>query len=567
MLRLWPSTGTNSTLAISHSIGVRKGRIAPVVLETLRLPVLASSGWRLRSPGLLTTAALLVGSAMALPLVYLAIRSLGASTDAWDIFLRPRTAQILWRSIQLVVVVTGGCLLIGVPLAWFTTRTDLPNRRLLAVLCALPLVVPTYVGAFLYISALGPRGLLQDALSPLGVTRLPEIYGLPGAALTLVLLSYPYVYLTVRASLLRMDPSLEESARLLGHNTFGTFMRLTLPQLRPAMVSGSLLVALYTLSDFGAVSLMRYESFTWAIYQQYLGSFDRTVAAMLAFGLVGLASLVLIVEGLARGRSRYYRSSSGSEREQPVVALERWRRPLGAYVWTVVIAALGLPAAVLGYWLLNGVTSGEPFLLLWGATWNAVSVSALAAVAATLLAVPVAAKVVRQPGLVASSVYRVSHTGYAMPGIVVALALVFFASRLASPLYQTLWLLLFGYVVLHLPAALGAVRSSLVQISPRLEESARILGSGQLRALLTITGPLLKPGLLMGGALVFLITVKELTATLILSPLNFKTLATAVWSASEEAFFAQAAAPALMIILVSSIPMALLIFRERKLDK
>ena len=504
---------------------------------------------------------------MALPLVYLAIRSLGASTDAWDIFLRPRTAQILWRSIQLVVVVTGGCLLIGVPLAWFTTRTDLPNRRLLAVLCALPLVVPTYVGAFLYISALGPRGLLQDALSPLGVTRLPEIYGLPGAALTLVLLSYPYVYLTVRASLLRMDPSLEESARLLGHNTFGTFMRLTLPQLRPAMVSGSLLVALYTLSDFGAVSLMRYESFTWAIYQQYLGSFDRTVAAMLAFGLVGLASLVLIVEGLARGRSRYYRSSSGSEREQPVVALERWRRPLGAYVWTVVIAALGLPAAVLGYWLLNGVTSGEPFLLLWGATWNAVSVSALAAVAATLLAVPVAAKVVRQPGLVASSVYRVSHTGYAMPGIVVALALVFFASRLASPLYQTLWLLLFGYVVLHLPAALGAVRSSLVQISPRLEESARILGSGQLRALLTITGPLLKPGLLMGGALVFLITVKELTATLILSPLNFKTLATAVWSASEEAFFAQAAAPALMIILVSSIPMALLIFRERKLDK
>ena len=533
------------------------------MLQTLRLPSLAQSGGRLRPPTLLTACALLVGSAMALPLVYLAIRSAGASTEAWELFFRARTVEILWRSVQLVLIVTTGSLAVGVPLAWLTTRTDLPMRRALAVLCALPLVVPTYVGAFLYISALGPRGLLQDALEPLGVSRLPEIYGLPGASLTLILLSYPYVYLTVRATLLRMDPSLEESARLLGHGTYHTFIKLTLPQLRPAMVSGSLLVALYTLSDFGAVSLMRYESFTWAIYQQYLGSFDRTVAAMLALGLVGLASVVLIAEGVCRGRSRYYRSSSGSERDQPVIALKAWRRPLAVYTWCIVFAALGLPAAMLSYWLINGVLAGEPFLLLWSATWSAVSVSVMAAVAATLLAVPVAAKAVRHPGFIATAVYRFSHTGYAMPGIVVALALVFFASRLASPLYQTLLLLIFGYVVLHLPAALGAVRSSLVQISPRLEESARILGCGQLRVMLSITGPLLRPGLLMGGALVFLITVKELTATLILGPLNFKTLATAVWAASEEAFFAQAAAPALMIILVSSIPMAFLMLRER----
>ena len=435
------------------------------------------------------------------------------------------------------------------------------------MLCALPLVVPTYVGAFLFVSALGPRGLLQDALEPLGINRLPEIYGLPGASLTLILLSYPYVYLTVRGALLRMDPSLEESARLLGHGTYHTFIRLTLPQLRPAMVSGSLLVALYTLSDFGAVSLMRYESFTWAIYQQYLGSYDRTVAAMLSLGLVGLASAILIAEGIARGRSRYYRSSSGSERDQTVISLNAWRGPLGVCAWCIVLGALGLPAAMLTYWLANGVLAGEPLLLLWSATWNALSVSLVAAVVATLLAVPVAAKAVRHPGIVSTAVYRFSHTGYAMPGIVVALAVVFFASRFASPLYQTMWLLIFGYVVLHLPAALGAVRSSLVQISPKLEESARILGSGQLRVMLSVTGPLLRPGLLMGGALVFLITVKELTATLILGPLNFKTLATAVWSASEEAFFAQAAAPALMIILVSSIPMALLMLRERKSEQ
>ena len=329
------------------------------------------------------------------------------------------------------------------------------------------------------------------------------------------------------------------------------------------MISGSLLVALYTLSDFGAVSLMRYESFTWAIYQQYQAAFARTIAAVLALGLVGLAAVVLVIESLARGRSRYYRSSSGSERPQSAIRLNILRWPAAGLAWLVVLAALGLPTAVLGYWLVNGVSAGEPLLLLWSATWNAVSVSLLAAIAAALLAIPVAAIAVRHPGLISTTVYRVSHTGYAMPGIVVALALVFFGSRLATPVYQTVWLLVFAYVILFLPAALGAVRSSLAQINPRLEESARVLGRSQMRVMLSVTGPLMRSGLLMGGALVFLVTMKELPATLILGPLGFKTLATAVWSASEEAFFARAAAPALMLVLVSSIPMAVLVLRER----
>ena len=527
------------------------------------LPSLAWTSGRPRPPALLTVPALIIGVAMALPLGYLAVRSLGAPSEAWELFFRERTAQILWRSVLLVLVVTGGTLFIGVPLAWLTARTDMPMRRLLSVLVALPLVIPTYVGGFLAISALGPRGLLQDMLEPLGVSRLPEIYGLPGASATLILLSYPYVYLTVRAALMRMDPSLDESARLLGHGTTSTFFRLTLPQLRPAMISGSLLVALYTLSDFGAVSLMRYESFTWAIYQQYQAAFARTIAAVLSLGLVGLAAVLLVVESLARGRSRYYRSSSGSERSQPVIGLRMLRWPAAGFAWLVILAALGLPSTVLGYWLVNGVSAGEPLLLLWRAAWNAVSVSMLAAVAAALLAIPVAAMVVRHPGPIATTVYKVSHTGYAMPGIVVALALVFFGSRLATPVYQTIWLLVFAYVILFLPAALGAVRSSLAQISPRLEESARVLGRSQMRVMLSVTGPLMKSGLLMGGALVFLITMKELPATLILGPLGFKTLATAVWSASEEAFFARAAAPALMLILVSSIPMAVLVLKER----
>ena len=524
---------------------------------------LAWSSGATRPSAVLVAPALMVGAAMALPLAYLIVRSAGASSEAWELLFRLRSAQILGRSALLVVVVVAGTLALGVPLAWLTSRTDLPMRRLMAVVTALPLVIPTYIGAFLAVSALGPRGLVQDLLEPLGVSRLPEIYGLPGAAATLILLTYPYVLLTVRASLRRMDPSLDESARLLGHGPASAFFRLTLPQLRPAMSAGALLVALYTVSDFGAVSLMRYESFTWAIYQQYQAAFDRSVASVLALGLVSLATLILIAESFARGNRRYYRASSGSERSLPIVKLGRMRWPCAIFTWTVILAALGLPASVLAYWLINGLLSGEPLLILWQATRNAVVVSFLAAVAAILFSIPVAALSVRHPGYLSTLIDKVCHIGYALPGIVVALALVFFGSRVATPLYQTTWLLVFAYVVLFLPAALAAVRSALVHISPRLEESARILGKGQLHVMLSVTGPLMRPGLLMGGALVFLITMKELPATLILGPLGFKTLATAVWSASSEAFFAQAAAPALTLILSSSLSMAILMLRER----
>jgi len=519
---------------------------------------------RPRPSALLAAPALLIAIGMALPLCYLAMRGFEASSDVWALFFRERTAAILWRTVQLVFISAGGSLLVGVPMAWLAVRSDIPARRVVSILAALPLAVPTYVGAFLAISALGPRGLLQDALEPLGVSRLPEIYGLPGAAGTLILLSYPYVYLTVRAALERMDPSLEESARALGHGGASAFFRVTLPQLRPAMVSGALLVALYALSDFGAVSLMRYESFTWAIYQQYQSSFDRSAAAALSLGLVGLATAILVFENLARGRARYYRSSSGSARARRAAALGAFRLPAAAFAWGVILLALGVPAAVLGYWLINGIAVGETFPPMWAVASNAVFASLLAAAACAALAAPAAVLAVRHPGALSSALYKVSHAGYAMPGVVVALALVFFGSRLFAPAYQTIWLLVFGYVILFLPAALGAARSSLLQISPRLEESARTLGASRFRVARAVTVPLMAPGLLMGGALVFLIAMKELPATLILGPLGFKTLATAVWSASEEAFFARAAAPALAIILLSSIPMAILSLRERR---
>ena len=509
--------------------------------------------------------ALLVGVAMVLPAAYLLIRGVSATDQAWDILFRMRTLETLWRTLLLIGCVTTLSAALAVPFAWLTTRTDLPFRKLWTVLAALPLVIPSFVGAFLYISALGPKGLLQSGLEILfGVQRLPDLYGLLGATAVLSLLSYPYLFLTVRGSIVNLDPATEEASRGLGHSAWSTFLRVTLPQLKPSIAAGCLLVALYTLSEFGAVAMLRYNTFTFTIYQQYEGSLDRSIAALLSFVLVMMAVAILMLESYTRGRVRYYRSGAGSARSPAIVKLGRWKWAACGALGAVLTFALILPVGVLMFWLVRGLGAGEPLLLLWDATKNSMLVSGAAAVVTAVMAIAMAVLLVRYPSRLNRVLESVSFTGYALPGVVVALALVFFGAKYARPLYQTHFLLIFAYAVLFFPVALGSVRSTLLQISPRLEDAARSLGHNPVRVMALITLPLMRSGVLMGAALVFLLTMKELPATLILGPLGFQTLATSVWSASSEAFFARAAAPALMIILTSSIPMALLVLREKR---
>ena len=516
-------------------------------------------------PAAVLIPALLVGAAMALPVVYLLIRGASASEQAWDLLFRVRTLETLGRTLLLIGCVTALSAAIAVPFAWLTLRSDLPFRRVWTVLATLPLVIPSFVGAFLYVSALGPRGLLQSALEgAFGVERLPDLYGLTGATFVLTLLSYPYLFLTVRGAIASLDRSTEEAARGLGHGAWKTFFRVTLPQLRPSIAAGSLLVALYTLSDFGAVSLMRYNTFTFTIYQQYESSIDRSIAAVLSFALVLMAVVALVLESYTRGRQRYYRSSAGSSRKPSIMKLGSWKWAAMGLFAVVLGLALALPIGVLAFWLVRGIGAGEPLLLLWSATRNSLLASGAAALLTTVMAIPMAALLVRHPTRLNRVLEPISFTGYALPGVVVALALVFFGARYAGILYQTQWLLIFAYAVLAFPVALGAIRTTLLQISPRLEDAARGLGDSPMRVMMRVTLPLLRPGVLMGAALVFLLTMKELPATLILGPFGFKTLATAVWSASSEAFFAQAAAPALMLILMSSVPMTLLVLREKR---
>ncbi len=517
-------------------------------------------------PSIIWIPAALVAAAVILPLVYLVVRTLGTGTEAWDLLLRVRVLETIGRTALLAFAVTVASIVIAVPLTWLTVRTDLPFRRVWSVLTVLPLVIPSYVGGLVVVTALGPSGMLQDYVAgPLfGVERLPGIYGFPGSLLVLAFLSYPYVMFSVRGAMWGLDQSLEETSRNLGQGSLSTFLRVVLPQLRPGIAAGALLVALYTLSDFGAVSLLGYETFTYVIYLQYEAG-ARTLASASSLVLVVLALGILFFEASIRGRSRYYRSTVGTSRPVAAVYLGKWRWPATVFCGTLILFSLVMPIGVLGYWLGRGIHSGESLGLTWSVIGNSVYVSGIAAGVAVLAALPVAILSVRYASKVSAMMERISYIGFALPGIVIALALVFFGANYATPLYQTLALLILAYVVLFLPAALGAVRASLLQVSPRVEEAARGLGKRPFQVFKSITVPLMRPGILAGAALVFLVTMKELPATLILGPIGFKTLATSVWSATEAAFFTQAAAPALLLILASAMPMVLLMLRDGRL--
>jgi iron(III) transport system permease protein len=357
-----------------------------------------------------------------------------------------------------------------------------------------------------------------------------------------------------------IDPSLEEASRSLGHGPWRAFFRCVLPQLRPSIAAGALLSGLYAASDFGVVTLLRYDAFTRAIYVQYRSSFNRSQAAVLALLLIAFAVVLLLAERWVRGRrgAAYHRLGAGAGRQAKPIPLGRWRLPGLLYCAMVVAAGVVIPVAILAYWLLHGVSRGEDADELVAAAVGSLTASTLAAGAATLAALPVAILTVRYRGRIGAVVERISYLGFSLPGIVIALAFVFLGARYLTPLYQTMTLLVVAYVVRFLPQAVGGSRLSLLQISPRLEDAARNLGRSSLGAIGAITLPLARPGVLAGAALVFLTVMKELPLTLLLRPTGMETLATNLWSATTGGAYAKAAAPALLLILASALPTLLL---------
>jgi iron(III) transport system permease protein len=507
---------------------------------------------RRRPSALLVATAVATVGLVALPLVYLVVRVADGGAAAWtDALGRERTLELVLQTALLVVLVTVAAVAIGVPLAWLVVRSDLAGRRFWAVAAGLPLVVPSYVLALVVLAAFGPRGVLQEVLEPLGVDRVPDLRGLPGAVLVLTLATYPYVYLLTASALRALDPALEEASRGLGRSAFETFRRVTLPLLRPSIGAGALLVALYTLSDFGAVSLMRYDSLTRAVYLQYRSLFDRTPAAVLGLVLVLLTAVVLVLELRTRGRGALHRSSPGVARPQAPVALGRWRWAAYGLCGAVIGLGLVVPLVVLGYWLERAVSLGEPLAVGWEPIGNSLLVSVAAAAACIVAAVPVAFLAVRWQRPWTVALERLAYAGNALPGIVIALSLVFFAANYASPVYGTLGLLLAAYTIRFFPQGVAGAHAAIQRVDPHLEDAARGLGRRPLSVFASVTAPLAAPGFLAGAALVFLSTMKELPATLLLRPIGFETLATEIWTATTVGGYSRAALPALLLVALS----------------
>lgn len=475
-----------------------------------------------------------------LPLAYLVVR---ATERGWEpvraTLWRDRTLELVGRSLWLAATVTAACLVIGIGAAWLVSRTDLPGRRVWRVALGMPLALPSYVAAWAWLA------------------RYPSLAGFRGAWLVLTSVSFPYVYLPVLAALRRSDPALEEVARSLGRRPMRVFLSVTVRQVRIAATGGALLVGLYALSDFGAVSIMRYQSLTHVIYISYRASFDRTPAAVLGLVLAALAIVIVLVDAWTRGESRTAKVGAGTPRAAPPVPLGRWRWPAVAAVASVVGFSLGVPLWSLNHWLQRGRSRAD-WSQVVDATASTLTVSALAAVATIALAIPVGVLSARYAGRLSRAVTAAAYAGHALPGIVVALALVFFGIRLATPLYQTTSMLVFAYVVLFLSLAIGAVHGSVSQAPPELEDVARSLGRTQIGAWRSITLRLAAPGVGAGAALVFLTVMKELPATLLLRPIGMDTLATRLWSHTANASFAAAAPYAAAIILLAALPTALL---------
>ncbi|MGZ8734102.1 MAG: ABC transporter permease [Acidimicrobiia bacterium] len=507
-----------------------------------------------RAPAGLVVVSVAVAAAFAAPLGYLVLRTIELGDAALEVLGSDDALGPLTRTLTLATSVSVSCAIIGTLAAWLVTRTDLAFARVWRVLLALPLVIPSFVGAFALIAAFSQGGLIDEFV---GLGSPVRIEGFWGAFTVLTLLSYPYVYLPVVARFSGLPPTLEESARALGRSPFEVFRTIVLPQSQGAITAGTLLVFLYAVSDFGAVSLMRYDTLTRRIDATRL--FDRTTSITLSLLLGVVALTIVVVERLvSRRRSRLEVSASG--RSSLRIRLGSWHAPATLFVATLLGVALLAPVAVLTGWTLRGVTGpsrvGGPSVEvrdLVTPLWNTTVISVIAAVVTVAVVLPVAYLTVRHRSRFGGVANAVVVSGFALPGLVIALAVVFWVlqSSAASFLYQTYPLLVFAYAVHFGAQALRTSQATVAGVPARTEDAARSLGAGRVRRLRTIELPLMRPGLAAAGGLVLLSVMKELPATLLLAPIGFETLATRIWTGTQDGFLARAGSASLVLVVAS----------------
>ncbi len=490
------------------------------------------------------TAAVLLAAASLIPLGYVtwAFVSTGPAR-AGALLIRPRVAELLLNTVGLVIVTVPACVLIGVGAAWLVERTDVPGRAVWRPLLVAPLAVPAFVNSYAWVSV------------------APSLYGFPAAVLVTTLSYFPFVYLPVAATLRRLDPALEESARSLGSAPAAVFTRVVLPQLRLAILGGSLLIGVHLLAEYGAFAMLRFNTFTTAIVEQFQSTFDGTAGSMLAGVLVMLCLLMLLAEVSVRGGNRFARIGSGAPRPTTPLRLGR-ARAAGLGVLIVVSAlAIGVPVGALTRWLWIG--GPDVWLVddIGSALVQTAGLAALGALAAVALAYPIAWVAVRNHGVAGRLIEGANFVTSSLPGIVTALALVTVAIRIAPPLYQTVALLVGAYVLMFIPRATVSLRAGLAQVPTGLEDASQSLGATPAATFARVTLRLTAPAAAAGAAMVFVAVATELTATLLLAPTGTRTLSMRFWSLASELDYA-AAAPHAAIMVVLTLPVTMLLFRQ-----
>ena len=487
------------------------------------------------------------------PLLYLIVEAFNVEGGVLkENLFRMRNAKLFLNTLLLTLGVLVLDIILVTPAAWLTTHAELRGKRTFSVLCTLPLAIPGYVMALALLGLGGNKGIIATLF---GIS-IPRLSGYWGALIALSFYTSPYLFLNLRTALQGLDPNLEESARSLGYRRWSVFFRVILPQLRPAYYAAGMLIILHVVGDFGVVSLMRYETFSYALYVEYSVAFEYNYAAWLGLILLGFTGCLLFLETRLLSTVTLHRAGHGVSRHRSFIPLQKWSGVSYLYLIFLFIATVGIPTITICLWLFKGfATSALGYLL--DSLIGSIGVAIPTAVCCAVLAVPFAYIGVRYASRFSSMLARLPYFIYAIPPLALALSIIFCIGST-----NTVLILICACILHFLAEATGPVRSSIYQTSPHLEEAARSLGCSSFQAFCRTILPLLSRGMLVSAAFVFLATMKELPLTLLLRPAGYETLAANVWDYTTEAMFAEAALNAFVILLFSAIFVRFLIRKE-----
>ena len=472
-----------------------------------------------------------------LPIAYLVLRSQEIGlTKIFEILARPALISPLLNSLALAFLVGFSALAIGSCQAWLSVRSIMRFKRALAIGAIAPLAIPSYIAAYSWLAI------------------YPGFSGLLAAWFVLTICTTPYVYLAMSAALVRGNRTAEEVARTLGYSNAQVIRLVAWPYVRPAAIGALLLVLLYVLSDFGAVSLLRFETFTRAIFMSYRAGFDRSTAAVLALVLVVISTALIAINA----RYRDFAERDSVSRTQSMSQQINRAKPLVTF-FTFGWLSIGtlVPLGSLIYWNLRGRFAFEVGDLS-RALLNTLGYAMAGGFVVVFFGVALAVLATRFSAKSINILERASWLSHALPGIVFALAFVYLSNKFVPSIYQTSALVVLAYVGLFLPNALAVLRAPIAQVPTSHEDAARSLGLNSVGVIRKVVLPAALPGILSASAFVMLTIVKELPVTLILRPTGIETMATKLWAATSVGSFAQAAPYGALLVVLAGIPALLL---------